>query len=45
MLNHFPFAGSVKGFDAGALDKSYDVVIGGIISIVEHVSVPKGSAE
>lgn len=45
MLNHFPFAGSVKGFDASALSRSYDVVIAGIISIVEAVSVPKGSAQ
>jgi len=45
MLNHFPFAGSVKGFDASALSRSYDLVISGIISIVEVVSVPKGSVE
>ena len=45
MLNHFPFAGSVKGFDASALSRSYDVVIGGVISIVEAVSDPKGLAQ
>lgn len=45
MLDNFPVAGSVRGFDASALSRSYDVVIGGIVSIIEAVSDPKGSAQ
>lgn len=45
MLNHFPIAGSVPGFDAGALEKSGRTVTDGIVAIVERVTTPKATAQ
>jgi hypothetical protein len=45
MLNHFPIAGAVPGFDAGVLERSARTVIHGIIAIVESVTVAKAAAQ
>lgn len=45
MLNHFPIAGAVPGYDASALAKSQTTVVEGIIAIITSVSEPKASAQ